>query len=80
MSAMDLLVSDSGATGYPGASLSMATEKVCNNLQNVVAITYIFALQQPTFLVCNFLHFYFTTNRLARSGGDSKARPDGARC
>ena len=37
-------------------------KKFCNNLQNVVATTYIFVLQQPTFLVCNFLHFYFTTN------------------
>ena len=40
--------------------------KLCNNLQNVVAITYIFALQQPTFLVCNFLHFYFTINIMNR--------------
>ena len=62
MPAMDLLVSDSGATGHFGASLSWDTTEVCNNLQNVVAITCIFALQQPTFWVCNFLHFYFTTN------------------
>ena len=29
------------------------------------AMTYIFILQQPTFWVCNLLHFYYTLNRQA---------------
>ena len=36
--------------------------KLCNYLQNVGAITCISILQQPTFLVGNFLHFYSTIN------------------
>ena len=43
--------------------LSGQSMELCNFLQNVVAITYIFGLQQPTFLLCNFLHLYFATNR-----------------
>ena len=35
----------------------------CNNLQNAVAITYIFVLQFSAFGFCNFLHFYFTINK-----------------
>ena len=63
MSAMDLCYPNSGATEVFGANPFLGCfRKLCNNLQNVVAITYIFALQQPTFLVCNFLHFYFTIN------------------
>ena len=42
--------------------LSGQSMELCNFLQNVVAITYIFGLQQPTFLLCNFLHLYFATN------------------
>ena len=45
--------------------------KLCNNLQNVVAITYIFVLQQSTFLVCNFLHFHFTINIFSENDIDS---------
>ena len=62
---MDLCYPNSGATELSGANPFLGCfRKLCNNLQNVVAITYIFALQQPTFLVCNFLHFYFTINKL----------------
>ena len=42
--------------------LSGQSMELCNFLQNVVAITYIFGLQQPTFLLCNFLHLYSATN------------------
>ena len=66
---MDFLISDSGATSHSGATLSWDIIEVCNNLQNAVAITYIFALQQPAFWFCNFLHFYFTINKYA---GDIK--------
>ena len=53
-----------GATDQTGANPFLGCfRKLCNNLQNVVAITYIFTLQQPTFQVCNFLHFYFTINK-----------------
>ena len=62
MPAMDHLILDSGASDLSDASLSWSIMQVCNNLQNAVAITYIFTLQQPTILACNFLHFYFTRN------------------
>lgn len=45
--------------------------EVCNYLQNAVAITYIFALQQTTFWVCNFLHLYFTINNTDANASDS---------
>ena len=41
--------------------------KLCNYLQNVGAITCISILQQPTFLVCNFLHFHSTINTQLRA-------------
>jgi hypothetical protein len=43
--------------------------KLCNYLQNVGAITCISILQQPTFLVCNFLHFYSTINNTTTPDG-----------
>ena len=56
--------------------LSGQSMELCNFLQNVVAITYIFGLQQPTFLLCNFLHLYFATNM--NEYGDAR-NPDGSR-
>ena len=50
-------------------ALSGQSMELCNFLQNVVAITYIFGLQQPTFLLCNFLHLYFATNTVFYSPG-----------
>ena len=59
MSAMDPLVDQDKLRN----ALSGQSMELCNFLQNVVAITYIFGLQQPTFLLCNFLHLYFATNK-----------------
>jgi hypothetical protein len=54
--------------------LSGQSMELCNFLQNVVAITYIFGLQQPTFLLCNFLHLYFATNTLYHRARLGKGR------
>ena len=57
MSAMDFCVrSDLGATNrrYPFLGFWC------------FAITYKMQLQRPTFFVCNFLHLYFTINKLKR--------------
>ena len=53
MSAMDHLISDSGATGLSGASLSGDTVGS--------AITCKMQLQLPAFLLCNNLHFRSAT-------------------
>ena len=50
--------------------LSGQSMELCNFLQNVVAITYIFGLQQPAFLLCNFLLLYFATNSSTSVGAE----------
>jgi hypothetical protein len=42
----------------------------CNNLQNVGATTYKKGLQQPTFLLCNFMQKGLAKNRY------TEAQPD----
>ena len=53
MSAMDFPFSDLDAITIAQAVPGRLVQKFCNYLQNVVAITYIFVLQLPTFLFYN---------------------------
>ena len=74
MSAMDLCYPTRGLPKLSGAIPFLGYfRKTCNNLQNVVAITCIFGLQQTTFLVCNFLHLYYTRNIGYCMGNEGKS-------